>query len=587
MYLSMEQQGAFVADFHFVLPLRVDLARFMRSWQSTHDNFDNLRTRIVDEPYLGSVQLISKPHPIEWLDETGRPSPDRAFTHGRPLCRFSISNPAADKGPIFTITMHHAVFDGHTLHHMLRFARAAYDGHSGLVPRPLSHGIFVRSVMDVQRLVQGRAFWKSHLYGLQAKAFPASSSTTTALASRIQRHRIKRSCSVRTNGSLDVTLAVQIQAAWGLLLSFYTGSSDVLFGYTVSGRDSSLPGVDVDVDDIAGPTVTTLARRLVIEPTLTVKQYLARVAQTTAATIPHQHLGMHQITQAAGIVAPRSRLQVDHKRDPSEDWLPQFDTKDDLDYLTDPLFVQCSIEDAGHATSDAVRLILSVDFDSTSLLKDKAGLLLSHFEQVIVQLSVADSSLGHISLSQSLNQTISPVSDPMVVEAGDHVRSLDRAESRDSQKQARPSVEEEVDLNGASAGCGDLLTKLRALAARAMRVADADVDVDLPWIILGGDSISAMRMAAACRSASCQVSVAEILNCDSLVHLALLVSRRRTTATRSGQAQTPNGPSCAPQRIPQELRSRLSESECFSPRLPQKDGVVCVGDATWMQHLSE
>lgn len=589
MYLSMEQQGAFIASFPFALPLGVDIVRFKRSWQSTYDHFDNLRTRIVDEPYLGSIQLVSEPHAIEWLDhKNGRASPNHTFTHGQPLCRFSISLPGADQSPVFTIKMHHAIFDGHTLDHMLRFAREVYDGHPSFVPRPISHAIFVRSVMDPKRIAQGRAFWKNHLDGLQARAFPTLSSTATGLSSHAQRQRMKRFCSVRTNAFNDLTLAIQIQAAWGLLLSFYTRSSDVLFGYTVSGRDTSLPGVDVDVDDIAGPIVTTVPRRLIVQPTLNAKQYLTRVAQTTAATLPHQQLGMHQITQAAGIVAPRSRLQIDYTHDSDEGWLPHLQDESQDDYLTDPLFVQCSIEDASAATTDSVRLTLSIDYDQTCLPEEKADLLLSHFEQVIGQLIAADSTLGHISLSQTLDQRLPPPSEVAIAPQ----EQVDPDESEENQAHAPPDVDEGAGSCGTSVVYRDSLATLKTMAAQAMRMPDSDVSVDLPWILLGGDSISAMRMVAACRTASCPVSVFEILDCDSLTHLAQQVTLRHTTSTQadtqsSTYSQIPNGRGCAARSIPQKLWSRLSESGCFSRPPQQEAKEICTGDATWMQHLSK
>jgi non-ribosomal peptide synthetase component F len=44
--------------------------------------------------------------------------------------------------------------------------------------------------------------------------------------------------------SHHLTLSTLIQGAWALLLSRYSGQSDVLFGVTVSGRPAELPGVE-------------------------------------------------------------------------------------------------------------------------------------------------------------------------------------------------------------------------------------------------------------------------------------------------------------------------------------------------------
>ena len=39
-------------------------------------------------------------------------------------------------------------------------------------------------------------------------------------------------------------MSTMVQAAWGLLLSRYSGEKDVVFGVTVSGRPAELVGVE-------------------------------------------------------------------------------------------------------------------------------------------------------------------------------------------------------------------------------------------------------------------------------------------------------------------------------------------------------
>src|SRR5207247_10290629 len=56
----------------------------------------------------------------------------------------------------------------------------------------------------------------------------------------------------------QVTLGVVAEAAWGLLLSRYSGERDVLFGATVSGRPAVLP----HVDSMIGLFISTLPVRV-------------------------------------------------------------------------------------------------------------------------------------------------------------------------------------------------------------------------------------------------------------------------------------------------------------------------------------
>ncbi|MBR8841250.1 MAG: non-ribosomal peptide synthetase, partial [Stigonema ocellatum SAG 48.90 = DSM 106950] len=59
-----------------------------------------------------------------------------------------------------------------------------------------------------------------------------------------------------------VTLSTIVQAAWGLLLSRYSGEKDVVFGVTVSGRNASLSGVE----NMVGLLINTLPLRVQISP---------------------------------------------------------------------------------------------------------------------------------------------------------------------------------------------------------------------------------------------------------------------------------------------------------------------------------
>ncbi len=68
------------------------------------------------------------------------------------------------------------------------------------------------------------------------------------------RHKELSECCAK----LGTTISTALQAAWALLLRAYTGSDEVCFGYTSSGRDLALEGVEV----ICGPLVNLVVRRV-------------------------------------------------------------------------------------------------------------------------------------------------------------------------------------------------------------------------------------------------------------------------------------------------------------------------------------
>ncbi len=67
-----------------------------------------------------------------------------------------------------------------------------------------------------------------------------------------------------------VTPNTFVQGAWAILLSRYSGEAQVLFGVTVAGRPTDLPGVE----DIVGLFINTLPLRVTLSPDLPVMTWL-------------------------------------------------------------------------------------------------------------------------------------------------------------------------------------------------------------------------------------------------------------------------------------------------------------------------
>ena len=83
----------------------------------------------------------------------------------------------------------------------------------------------------------------------------------------------------------QVTLNSVVQAAWALLLSRYCGSSDVLFGATVSGRPPQIPGIE----SMVGCFINALPVRMQVSGEETVSSYLKRVQARQAQARAHEY----------------------------------------------------------------------------------------------------------------------------------------------------------------------------------------------------------------------------------------------------------------------------------------------------------
>ncbi|MFH8467055.1 amino acid adenylation domain-containing protein [Streptomyces sp. NPDC017991] len=94
-----------------------------------------------------------------------------------------------------------------------------------------------------------------------------------------------------------VTVGTLLQTAWGIALSRLTGSNDVVFGNTVSGRPPSLP----DADRIIGLLFNTVPMRVSLPPFETNRQLLAQVQSEQLLVIDYPQAALTQIQTNAGV----------------------------------------------------------------------------------------------------------------------------------------------------------------------------------------------------------------------------------------------------------------------------------------------
>ncbi|MGO1850387.1 amino acid adenylation domain-containing protein [Microbacterium sp.] len=97
--------------------------------------------------------------------------------------------------------------------------------------------------------------------------------------------------------SAGATVGTLLQTAWGVALGRLTGSDDVVFGNTVSGRPAELP----DSDRIIGLLFNTVPMRVSITPVETVEQLLSRVQAEQLTVIEYPQESLTKIQAAVGM----------------------------------------------------------------------------------------------------------------------------------------------------------------------------------------------------------------------------------------------------------------------------------------------
>lgn len=291
MTLSIKEAGFGIAQHVWKIPDRLDLTRFRGAWDGVAGRHPILRTRIAQLsafPQMMQVVLrdtISSP----WKETVDlhaylRTDLDTPMDFGHPLIRTAIVT-EEDESRYFVLTMHHAVYDGWMLDLILKDVERLYNQQVLDKPSPPFTG-FIQHLMTQDGEVS-KTFWTNQLDGALPPTFPE---VPVSLRPTADRELLRTFNRPRIHGS-NITISTLLRAAWGLLVSKYSETEDVVFAATLNGRTTPVRSVDL----IVGPTVTTVPVRIRYDKSQTVEHFLGEVQHETVATIPHEQFGVQNM----------------------------------------------------------------------------------------------------------------------------------------------------------------------------------------------------------------------------------------------------------------------------------------------------
>lgn len=390
--MSIKHHGAYVAQPAFRLADGADLNRFKAAWQQTVADLDILRTRIVHTEAMNFAQVIVKEAPIDWVhsesfDELPNDTIELPKHNGAPLTGYAIVQPRQSSACYFVWSVHHALYDGWSIPLVYRRLEENYNSSQNKIPAA-SYGLFIE-YLTKKNMEESDAFWKNYLANMSATPFPQrkNSMSDAIRAGNTQYHAMEFS---RPANSVNFTLPVLLRAAWAIVVSTHTGTGDVCFGETLSGRNIDLPGVG----DIAGPVLSTVPTRIIVDQEMSITKFLDQIHQSTTDMIPHLHAGLQRIRAlnndtSAGcgfqnllVIQPtegelNNKIWIDEKRETSED------------FFTHPLVIECGIS--------KTRITFTVHHDELVINGWQSKHLAEQFGHVLSQLmSTVKTSSGKL-----------------------------------------------------------------------------------------------------------------------------------------------------------------------------------------------
>lgn len=389
--LSIKQAGSYVAHNVFRLPDAVDLDQFKAAWEKAIDEMDILRTRIVHTTMSTFVQAVLRKESLKWYstastEEAIDSMPPLPEHNGSQLMRFAVVGEETDR--LFVWSIHHALYDGWSMPKMLQRVEDIYLENDQSSPKA-SYSHYIRYLSQTDTNASDR-FWKTRFEDLEAATFPKQSAEGHGTNASMSEKFVLNS----KTSMPDITVPSIIRAAWAILMSAHSGSDDVVFGETLTGRDVPVDGII----DMLGPTLTTVPTRVRIDKSLSIHDFLRKVHQMAAEVIPYQHVGLSSIRRLSPDTAAacdfQNLLVIQNAGESSESkmWDP-VNTGVGSNFFTYPLVLECTAGDKD--------MHLDVHYDDTVLSKWHVERLVYQFSHIVNQLLAGNSRLSELQVTSA------------------------------------------------------------------------------------------------------------------------------------------------------------------------------------------
>lgn len=282
------QSGLYFEQFTCVFEGQLDVAAFKQAWQRVVEKHAALRTAFVWEKQDKPLQVVFRQVILPWQEMDWRAvSPSelasrfeafmaadrkRGFELNRPpLMRLALIR-LAENVFRFVWSHHHLLLDGWSLPIVLQDALNFYESLrqgqecAARPGRPYKDYI---GWLQKQSMAQAETFWRKTLAGFTTPTPVVESIGKHSGAAAGEYAEFKWALSTEMTGRLQalarqhqLTLNTLIQGAWALLLAYYSGAADVVFGQVVAGRPPDLP----DVETMVGLFINTLPVRAQLAP---------------------------------------------------------------------------------------------------------------------------------------------------------------------------------------------------------------------------------------------------------------------------------------------------------------------------------
>ncbi|HJY05902.1 MAG TPA: amino acid adenylation domain-containing protein [Bryobacteraceae bacterium] len=301
--------AVYVEQIAYHIPTAFNVRAFDSAWQVLAAAHPILRTSFFFDDLAKPLQVVHRrvQVPVVSEDWTAVPTDERkrkleAYLHADAARGFTISEAPLVRLACFTtpnatdvvLTFHHAILDGWSLQLLMRDLNTAYDaqywGHAPHLPFRRPYTDYIGWLQSLN-LSAAEKYWRTRLKGIEAPTRLNIDTLPAPVESLTSHGAADSRLSADTTRQLDeyarrgqITINTVVQGAWALLLSRYSGESDVLFGSVVSGRPADLSGAG----DMIGLFINTVPVRIDLSGDPPLHEWLKRLQEEAAQAHAYQ-----------------------------------------------------------------------------------------------------------------------------------------------------------------------------------------------------------------------------------------------------------------------------------------------------------
>ncbi|KAL8707358.1 MAG: hypothetical protein Q9220_007606 [cf. Caloplaca sp. 1 TL-2023] len=405
--LPQRMTDLYSATIAFRLTPATDFARLDQALEWVVTQNPIWRTTFVQSSH-GTMQLVRRPGIDGSTSAEMWPS----------LFRWSVEK----TGNVLILRVQHALYDASTLRQLVEDVNHNYQHPDQMRPGRLPYRQFIDRLAKLDDEA-ARTFWGNQLREASLCRFPQLPRTShqpratsfTCSTSDLDLHDVR---------TLKLSPATVVAAAMALVLSAYCYSDDICYGITLSGRD------EPDLENIAGPTLSTVPMRLQIRPDSSLQDLLSETQRLVLDMRRHQHFGLQNMASlpVRGIQnALRFRALLVMQHDSAE-WASIRDDQPIGDMIPErtQMHVNYPLVLIAQMDNSAGRLCLRLEYDPKCVDDAQANRFVRHLQHVVHQCALPsvqlvddiklftdadDMELAAWSTSQAVTHALPPLHD--------------------------------------------------------------------------------------------------------------------------------------------------------------------------------